>query len=390
MTTRHRARWTLGLLAATSLIAAAPPPRPLVSPPPAPVLGLPDPPQGFPPIPFPPDDPPTPAKVELGRRLFFDRRLSGDGNMACATCHRPERAFTDGRARAVGATGELHPRGTMSLANVAYTLTLTWADPSLRRLEEQALAPLLATTPVEMGTAGREAEVLARLRADPDYPGRFAAAFAGEGDPFTLGHVVRALAAFERTLVSGDSPVDRFLHRGEPLPGPARRGLELFVSERLACSSCHGGFTFGAPVRGPERSRQPEFHNTGLYDLGDGRYPLGSEGLAEHTGRREDRGHFRAPTLRNVAVTAPYLHDGSLATLAEVVDHYAAGGRRLATGPFAGDGRGNPWKSALVRGFTLTAGERADLVAFLDALTDPGFLTDPRFADPFAIVEETE
>ena len=335
---------------------------------------------------MPADNPLTAEKVALGRRLFYDRRLSGDGGYACASCHRQELAFTDGRARAVGATGATLARSAMSLANAAYPATLAWDEPELTRLEDQALVPMLATDPVELGIAGREAEVLARLRADARYRELFAAAFPGDSDPFTLGHVTRALASFERTLLSGDSPYDRLLYRDDhgALPPAARRGMELFFSAELACAECHAGFNFSGPVRFARAGGGPAveppgasftgFFNTALYDLGGGAYPADNPGLVRRTGRPEDRGRFRAPTLRNVALTAPYMHDGSIATLGAVVDHYAAGGRAA----------GNPGKDPRLAGFAISEEGKADLVAFLEALTDRAFVTDPRLADPFA------
>ena len=335
-------------------------------------------PPGFPVPRVPADNPMTPAKVELGRRLFHDPRLSGNGTLACASCHRPELAYTDGRARAVGALGDEHPRSAMSLANVAYAATLGWDDPTLTQLEDQALVPLLNEHPVEMGVAGHEQEVLARLRAADDYLRLFGRAFPKSADPFTLDNVVRALASFERTLISGDTPYDRWAYRGEvdALTPEARAGARLFFSRRLACSRCHAGFNLSSPVvyEGSE-PEEPEFHNTGLYNVdGEGAYPEPNTGVRRVTKRREDMGRFRAPTLRNIALTAPYMHDGSLATLEDVVEHYAAGGRVIAEGPHAGDGRSNPLKDPALDGFKLSREERDQLVAFFHALTDETFI----------------
>jgi cytochrome c peroxidase len=195
--------------------------------------------------------------------------------------------------------------------------------------------------------------------------------------------VVRAIAAFQRTLLSGNSPYDRYTYRNEldALPPPARRGMELFFSERLECFHCHQGFAFSDSVKHKETAF-PEitFHNTNLYNVdGRGSYPATDKGLQEFTSKPEDMGRFRALTLRNIAVTAPYMHDGSLATLSEVLDHYAAGGRARAQ-----IGELSPYQSEFVRGFTLTPQEKEDLIAFLESLTDTEFLTDPRFSDPFA------
>jgi len=344
-------------------------------------------PPGFPVPSVPADNPMSAAKVELGRHLFYDRRLSGNGNAACASCHRQELAFTDGRPQAVGTTGEVHPRGAMSLANVAYHLGFAWADPTLSSLEEQARVPMFNRTPVELGVEGSGEAMLDRLAADPRYEAMFAAAFPEDGGRrIRLDNVLRALAAFERTLISGNAAYDSWLYRDESaaVPEAARRGMRLFFSERLGCFKCHSGFDFsGAVTFEGAPPRQVEYHNTGLYNLAGGSYPAPSPGLIEHSARPQDMGRFRAPTLRNVAVTAPYMHDGSIATLAEVLDHYAAGGRTLESGPHAGAGRDNPFKNRLVTGFPLTADEKSDVVAFLECLTDEDFLGDPRFADPW-------
>jgi len=335
----------------------------------------------------PADNPMTAAKVELGRHLFYDRRLSGDGTIACATCHQQAKAFTDGRPRPAGITGELHPRNAMALTNVAYLPVLTWANPLITQLEQQALLPLFGETPVEMGMAGREAEMFARLAAEPRYPVLFRAAFPDQSGAITLETVTRALAAFQRTLISARSPYDRYRYGGEPaaISESAKRGEGLFFSERLECFHCHGGFNFTDSL---VHSRKPfaefGFHNTGLYNLdGRGAYPSDNTGLIEHTGRPEDMGRFRTPSLRNVALTAPYMHDGSIASLREVVAHYAAGGRTVPSGPFAGHGSRSPLRSPFLPGFRLSEQEITDLLAFLESLTDTEFVQEPRFRDPW-------
>ncbi len=343
-------------------------------------------PPGFP-IPVVPEgNPMSAAKVELGRHLFYDTRLSGNETMSCASCHEQALAFTDGRARSTGSTGAFTPRSSMSLANVAYFSTLTWANPLLLDLEAQAVVPMFSREPVELGLSGLKDDLLARLRAEPRYAALFPRAFPEATEPFTVQNVVRALATFQRTLISGRSPYDRAAYGGEPdaLTEPARRGLLLFNSERLECFHCHTGFQFSDSVVWEGTTRSVRFHNTGLYNLGGtGAYPEGGTGLTEFTGLPEDMGRFRAPSLRNIAVTAPYMHDGSIATLDEVLDHYAAGGRTIASGPHAGVGSLSPYRSDFLVGFTLSPEERADVIAFLESLTDEGFLTDPRHADPW-------
>lgn len=341
-------------------------------------------PPGFPIPRVPEDNPMTPAKVELGRHLFYDTRLSGNRTQSCATCHIQALAFSDGRTKALGSTGEEHPRNSMSLTNVAYQPVLTWANPNERSLEHQALTPMFGENPVELGLAGRENELLARISSDTTYQRLFARAYPA--DPtVTLSKITKAIASFQRTLVSGNSRVDR-ARRGEiALTDAERLGQTLFFSERLECFHCHGGLMFTGTVDFQGKvAPEIEFHNNGLYNLdGNGRYPSPNLGLFTFTNRLQDMGRFKAPTLRNIAVTAPYMHDGSIATLEDVIDHYASGGRLIASGPLAGDGRASPQKSAFVRGFTLTSEERAALLAFLRALTDTEFLTNPAFANPW-------
>jgi cytochrome c peroxidase len=339
----------------------------------------------IPKVPF--DNPMSDTKVELGRRLFYDTRLSANGTMSCGSCHIQALAFTDGRARSVGVTGDVHPRGSMSLVNSAYASRLTWANPLLDRAEDQALTPLLGDNPIEMGLGGKEDMVPDLLRADPVYKSLFPSVFRDDRDPYSLLNVVRAISAFTRTIISADSPYDRYLAGNEAaLSDAATRGMELFFSERLECFHCHGGFNFTDSTTHANASVQEfGYHNTGLYNLqDDGSYPADNTGLYDMTGQRRDMGRFKAPSLRNIAITAPYMHDGSIGSLREVLAHYERGGRLIEDGPYAGDGRLNPFKSEFINGFELTDTERDDLVAFLESLTDPSVLNDPRFSNPFA------
>jgi cytochrome c peroxidase len=265
----------------------------------------------------------------------------------------------------------------MSLTNVAYNATLGWDDPTLKRLEDQALVPLFNTQPLEMGVAGREDEVLARFRDDRRYRQLFRRAFPQDEDPVTMRNVIFALASFQRTLISGSSPYDRWAYGGkvDALDPDERAGARLFFSRRLNCFRCHTGFNFSGPVvyEGSE-VQEPQFHNTGLYnENGRGGYPEPNTGVHRHSGRSEDMGKFRAPTLRNIALTAPYMHDGSIPTLEAVLDHYAAGGR-ARTGQDSRNIGSDSATDPLVSGFELTPEERRHLVAFLLALTDESFV----------------
>ena len=343
----------------------------------------------------PEDNPMTQAKVELGRFLFYDTRLSGNQTQSCGSCHQQALAFTDGLARSEGSTGQLHPRSSMSIANSAYAASLTWANEVLVRLEDQALVPMFGEDPVELGLANMEDILLERLRDDERYPEMFADAFPEDLDPINLDSITKALAAFQRSVTSFKSRVDRW-QAGDAtaLNASEQRGLALFlggpneagVEDAFECFHCHGGFLFSqASDDAGQVFDQKFFMNNGLYNLDeDGSYPAGNQGLFDMTGAPADKGRFKPPSLRNIALTAPYMHDGSIATLEEVLDHYARGGRLIEDGPNAGDGALNPNKSSFVSGFAITEREKADIIAFLKALTDEDLLTNPAYSDPFA------
>lgn len=340
----------------------------------------------FPEPAVPADNPMSAAKVTLGRHLFYDRRLSGNGTLACAGCHLQALAFTDGRARSPGATGEATQRNAPGLANAAWNATFNWANPALTALEQQIVIPLFAEHPVEMGlTDANRGEILDRLGREPVYPPLFGAAFPDDGQPLTMANTIKALAAFVRAIVSADSRFDRHLQGRAAFTAAEQRGMELFFGEKAECHHCHGSFNFNDQVvRRNSRLLELAFHNNGLYDVdGRGAYPARDRGLFDQTGRPEDMGGFRAPSLRNVALTAPYMHDGSVATLAAVIDQYARGGRLTEAGPDRGDGRLNPHRSSLIGSIALDDQDKHDLLAFLAALTDETLPSDPRLADPW-------
>jgi cytochrome c peroxidase len=339
------------------------------------------------PIPaIPSNNPFAVGKAELGRYLFYDRRLSGNGTYSCSSCHQQRLAFTDGRSQAVGATGGVHPMSAMSLTNVAYNAGFSWNNPSIRTLEAQALIPMYNEDPVELGLAGRDQEILDRFRSDPAYRKMFRAAYPRSEDPFTIVNITRSIATFERTLISGNSSYDRYVYQSDhdALDTTARQGMGLFFSKDLGCSRCHSSFNFSGPVTWFEQpAEQILFHNTGLYRLKPKPRPQLHSGLMAHTGKRSHLGQFRAPTLRNIELTAPYMHDGSVATLEEVIEHYNVGGRAFAGKSRRNLGGGSRFKSRLVRPQSLSADQKRALVAFLKSLTDWEFIEDPRFADPF-------
>ncbi len=254
------------------------------------------------------------AKVELGRHLFYDKRLSVNGQASCASCHRQALAFTDARAHALGATGQTHPRSSMSLVNVAYNSVYTWVDPSITTLERQIAVPLFSTTPVELGMGGIEQKLLSALSNDPYYPRAFALAFDRMQQPISIDNVIKAVASFVRSIIAADSAFDRLLYHDDrkAMSDAAVRGMRLYYSDRLKCARCHRSQNLGGGEHGVDG-----FHNTGLTPEG---------GLSMVTEVAADAGKFRAPSLRNIGVTAPYMHDGRIATLDAVIDHYAGGG----------------------------------------------------------------
>lgn len=336
---------------------------------------------------IPSDNPMTTAKVDLGRHLFYDKRLSIDQSMSCASCHDQKRAFSDGKTVPTGVTGEAHPRNSMALFNMAYTNTLTWSNHHLDKLETQMLLPMFGETPPELGMNGKEEVLIKRLAETPLYQEKFKQAFPNDQKPFQLLNVTRAIASFERTLISANSPYDRYVYKDQvnAISDSAKRGESLFFSEKLECFHCHGGFNFSdSSSHAKTTFLEKPFHNTGLYNIdGKGDYPANNTGLYELSHQAKDMGRFRAPSLRNIALSAPYMHDGSIQTLDEVIDHYAAGGRTIKTGPYAGDGAKNPYKSAFIKGFQLSAQEKSDLIAFLESLTDTEFTNNPQFSSPF-------
>jgi cytochrome c peroxidase len=283
----------------------------------------------------------------------------------------------------------------MSIANAGYAASLTWANEAVVLLEKQALVPMFGEEPVELGMAGLEDELLRRLREDEDYPGMFAAAYPGQMDPISLDGITKAIAAFQRQVTSFNSKVDRW-QQGDrtALDESEQRGMALFfggtnaagVEDAFECFHCHGGFLFSqSSDDAMQVFDQKFFANNGLYNLDeDGSYPAGNEGIYEMSADPADKGRFKPPSLRNIAVTAPYMHDGSIETLEEVLDHYARGGRLIESGPHAGDGKDNPNKNTLLNGFSMSDQEKQDMLAFLRALTDEDLLTNPAYSDPFA------
>lgn len=353
-------------------------------------------PQGFPKPQIPINNEMTTEKVALGRVIFYDKNLSFNQQQSCESCHQQEFAFAESKLTSIGTTGELHRRNAPALVNIAYNKTLTWAHDGLTSLEQQILLPMFGESPIELGITNYDAEVLARFQT-PEYTKLFTAAFPQQEVSFNL--IVKALASFVRSLISLNSPFDRYAYQADDnaISASALRGMNLFFSEKLECHHCHGGFNFTQSTSHEKQliDRRP-FHNTGLYyteptgvtgvkadvEKKSAGYPVIDIGLGEISTLSRDNGRFRAPTLRNIEVTAPYMHDGSISTLSDVLDFYAAGGRNIVDGPYKGDGRKNPLKSAFIKGFEMSEQDKTDLLNFLNTLTDQSFLQNSELAKP--------
>ncbi|MFD2934390.1 cytochrome-c peroxidase [Spirosoma flavum] len=308
---------------------------------------------------IPSNNPTTQEGVHLGRMLFYEPKLSSNQRVSCASCHQQARAFSDGRTLSVGVSGKLTQRNAMSLVNLLWVRQLFW-DGRSNSLEEQALVPLAHAD--EMGLApGNAARV---LQQTTQYPALFKQVFGS--DTITDARIGKAIAQFERTLISANSRYDQHVQAHYTLTEAEQRGLHLFNSapspERNIrggnCAHCHGG----------PKLYQELFHNNGLDQKTT---DTGRQGV---TGLALDNGRFRVPTLRNIALTAPYMHDGRLATLETVLDHYSEHIQASPTLSHELPGQTN--------GFRLTAVEKADLVAFLQLFTDSNFVHNPQFADP--------
>lgn len=308
----------------------------------------------------------TQEGVELGRYLFYEPQLSRNNSLSCGSCHQQSKAFTDGRARALGVDGQLHARGAMSLANVLWETSLNW-DGAVPTLEAQGRIPI--ENPVELHqslTVGVQ-----KLQQTDRYPPLFQRAFGSK--IITEENVLKALAQFERTLISADSRFDRYSNGDRTaLTRDEQLGLALFNNHPVAgtiaganCFHCHSIPTF--TVR--------DFFNNGL-DL-----TFADLGRGDVTGSSFDNGKFRPPSLRNIALTAPYMHDGRFQTLEEVVDHYSDHIQRASPNldPNMLDAQNSPFNDQLA----LNAAQKQQLIAFLRSLTDSTFIQDPRFSDPF-------
>ncbi len=304
------------------------------------------------------------AKAALGRYLFYDTRLSFNQTKSCGSCHAQEFSFTDNYRRSAGAMGDLTAHNAPALINLVLNPYLTYTDSSLHFPEQQIHNPMFHTRPVELGWEGHEDEIVSRIRSHPFYYEKFKDAFPDHHPAITTRTIQLALATFVKTIVSFKAPFDSYLSSNDSftLPPDVRRGYRLFVSDSLKCIRCHGGINFNLPPDGA-----PPYFNTGFFpDTSVHR------GLMQTTGKSADAGKYRVPTLRNLAYTAPYLHDGSVEHLEEVIIRYENGGVRF-----------DQLKHPFITGFRLNSQQRLDLIRFLFSLSDSTLRTQPKYRNPF-------
>lgn len=303
-------------------------------------------PAGFPVPEIPNDNLLTEKRVQLGNLLFFDRALSADSTVACASCHLQSLAFSDGKALSSGVHGALGFRNAPSLGNVAYHPYFL-RDGGVSTLEQQVFVPVGDTREMAFSVEG----VVERMKQNTQYLSLSETAYHREPDAFVL---TRALAAYQRTLITGNSRFDRFYFQDVPsaLSESEQRGFQLFESSKTHCSRCHSGFDF----------TDYTFRNIGLYEV------YADTGRKRITLLDDDYGKFVVPSLRNVELTAPYMHDGSIATLEDALEHFNSGGKETAH------------KDSLIQPLNLTANEKRDLLNFLKTLTDVFFIENEEFA----------
>jgi cytochrome c peroxidase len=330
---------------------------------------------------------PTTAQVNLGRHLFYDRRLSFNQTKSCAGCHAPQFAFTDGYRRSFGATADMHQRNAQPLFNLLFLERFTSANPSTATLQQQMMQPLFNTKFIELGVNGHETEILGRFSSNKEYDAMFHDAFPGKDNTVTIQNIITSITSFMKTITSSNSAYDRYQYHDKKnaLSPSALRGMQLFFSDGLQCNTCHSGYDFSGGTVMPGASvNERLYFNTGLYNIdGKGAYPFIDEGLKEFTKQPGDMGKMRVPTLRNLLFTGPYMHDGSVASLSEVIDIYGRGGRLITQGENKGDGSKSPLKDARVKGFRMSTQQKTDLLNFLISLTDSSVLTNPVYQNPF-------
>lgn len=316
----------------------------------------------------------------LGHFLFFDTNLSLNNTKSCASCHNPAFAFSDGYRQSVTALGESTLHNAPSLINVSSLKAFDWANPSIKSLEKQMLRPLFGTKPIEMGTHKKLKELKQYFKVKEPYKTLVFNEFGNIDTVKVEKIIINSIASYLRKLNSSNSKFDLFLAGKTNLTDGEKHGMGLFFSKKLGCGNCHQlpNFTIS------DKNFHNNYFNTGLYNVKNkDKYPAHDNGIMQYTQKPADDGKFKIPSLRNVMLTAPYMHDGSVSDISEVIDIYASGGRFIASGNIKGNGKENSNKSKLIRGFQINKQEKKDLLMFLNTLSDSTIYTNPKFQNPF-------
>ncbi len=325
------------------------------------------------------------TKAVLGHYLFFEKRLSYNQSKSCASCHSPIFAFTDGYRKSVAANGENLLHNAPSLLNISQNRFFDWGNPSVTTLENQIKRPLYQTHPLEMGFDLQADKLIAFFCQDSLYQSLYQSAFHKKADLCSISDIEACIIAYIKTLNSNNSPYDLFLKGDQyALNTSEQNGLKLFTSHQLKCNLCHiPPFFTSANLT---NNLDSIYANIGLYHvMNQHGYPASDIGMGKITAKPQDNGKFKIPSLRNCMITAPYMHDGSVNTLEEVIDIYASGGRNVLNGDAKGDGRLHPNKHQHIQGFELSPSEKRDLILFLASLTDTSYLNDSHFRNPFDV-----
>jgi cytochrome c peroxidase len=317
-------------------------------------------------------------KEQLGKHLFFDTNLSYNNTKSCASCHSPSFAFTDGYRKSGTANGANTQHNAPSLINSSNLQYFGWANNKIKKLENQVARPLFNKHPIELGFGNDSLKIINNLNKNVSYKKLFSEVFGTKKISSNL--IIESITAYVNRLESSNSAFDK-----NDLTPSAKRGYELFKSAKLNCIKCHAlpNFTTNSNTIQSDSL----FFNIGLYNVkNQNKYPLTDPGLALYTNRDGDNGKFRVPSLRNVMVTAPYMHDGSVESIDEVLAIYENGGRLILKGPNWGDGKTNKNKHGLIKGFELNKKDRIDLINFFHSLTDSTIFTNPIFQNNFNVL----
>jgi cytochrome c peroxidase len=324
-------------------------------------------------------------KVNLGHYLFYENKLSLNNTKSCGSCHAPQFAFTDGYRTSVTPLGDILPHNAPSLINASSLKYFDWANPTITTLTQQIKRPLYNAHPMELGFQNAYSDFMKFVNSDSLYSNLFAKAF-----PFNRKiqkhQIEEAISAYTMQLNSYNSRYDLGLKNNFlNFSNSEKNGMKLFNSSTLKCITCHAGKNF--TLASVSMNTNDVYKNIGLYNIDySNNYPGNDNGIYYHTKNEKDKGKFKIPSLRNTSKTAPYMHDGSVATLEEVIAIYARGGRIETTGIHIGDGKTNIYKDSLITGFQITESEIKDLINFLYTLTDSSIEKNKLFINPHLIL----